>query len=199
MATISVQAGVGLHVIEQRPGQAREALAAIKKICDDGLTDNKTILGILRTDTPTPEEEPRTPSGGLDRLPDLLHTAEAAGLQVELTVAGEPRPLPAPVDLAAYRIIGEALTNVLRHAPAHTVRLALTHEAVRLLIRIRNDGPTTASPLPASRADRWARHRRDARACPRPVRPADRGPAPRRRLRGTRASCPSRNRHDVPR
>jgi signal transduction histidine kinase len=146
MATISVQAGVGLHVIEQRPGQAREALAAIKKICDDGLTDNKTILGILRTDTPTPEEEPRTPSGGLDRLPDLLHTAEAAGLQVELTVAGEPRPLPAPVDLAAYRIIGEALTNVLRHAPAHTVRLALTHEPVRLLIRIRNDGPTTSEP-----------------------------------------------------
>ena len=146
MATISVQAGVGLHVIEQRPGQAREALAAIKKICDDGLTDNKTILGILRTDTPTPEEEPRTPSGGLDRLPDLLHTAEAAGLQVELTVAGEPRPLPAPVDLAAYRIIQEALTNVLRHAPAHTVRLALTHEPVRLLIRIRNDGPTTSGP-----------------------------------------------------
>jgi signal transduction histidine kinase len=146
MATISVQAAVGLHVIEQRPGQAREALAAIKKICDDGLTDIKTILGILRTDTPTPEEEPRTPSGGLDRLPDLLHTAEAAGLQVELTVAGEPRPLPAPVDLAAYRIIGEALTNVLRHAPAHTVRLALTHEPVRLLIRIRNDGPTTSEP-----------------------------------------------------
>src|SRR5215203_4638878 len=149
MATISVQAGVGLHVIEQRPGQAREALAAIKKICDDGLTDIKTILGILRTDT-TPTDEPRAPRGGLDRLPDLLHTAEAAGLQVELTVAGEPRPLPAPVDLAAYRIIQEALTNVLRHAPTHTVRLALTHEPVRLLIRIRNNpttsGPTTSGP-----------------------------------------------------
>ena len=50
MATISVQAGVGLHVLEQRPGQAREALTAIKKICDDGLTDVKTILGILRAD-----------------------------------------------------------------------------------------------------------------------------------------------------
>jgi signal transduction histidine kinase len=145
MATISVQAGVGLHVIEQRPGQAREALAAIKKICDDGLTDVKTILGILRADTPVVEEEPRAPRGGLDRLTDLLHAAEAASLRVELNVEGEPRPLPAPVDLAAYRIIQEALTNVLRHAEAHTVQLALTHEPSRLLIRIRNDGPTTSA------------------------------------------------------
>ena len=79
MATISVQAGVGLHVLEQRPGQAREALAAIKKICDDGLTDVKTILGILRADAPAGEEEPRAPRGGLDRLTDLLDTAEAGG------------------------------------------------------------------------------------------------------------------------
>jgi signal transduction histidine kinase len=146
MATISVQAGVGLHVIEQRPGQAREALAAIKKICDDGLSDVKTILGILRADTSTAEDEqPRAPRGGLDRLTDLVHTAEAAGLRVELDVDGEPRPLPAPVDLAAYRIIQEALTNVLRHAEAHTVRLALTHQPSRLLIRIRDDGSTTSA------------------------------------------------------
>jgi signal transduction histidine kinase len=148
MATISVQAGVGLHVIEQRPGQAREALAAIKKICDDGPTAVKSILGILRTDAPAMEEEPRAPRGGLDRLTDLLRTAEAGGLRVELNVEGEPRPLPAPVDLAAYRIIQEALTNVLRHAQAHTVRLTLTHEPSRLLIRIRNDGPTTSTDTP---------------------------------------------------
>ncbi len=147
MATISVQAGVGLHVIEQRPGQAREALTAIKKICDDGLTDVKTILGILRADTSTEEEpeQPRAPRGGLDRLTELLDTAEAAGLRVELNVDGDPRPLPAPVDLAAYRIIQEALTNVLRHAEARTVRLALTHEPSRLLIQIRDDGPTTSA------------------------------------------------------
>lgn len=144
MATISVQAGVGLHVIEQRPGQAREALTAIKKVCDDGLTDVKTILGILRADTST--EEPRAPRGGLDRLPELLDTAEAGGLHVELDVDGEPRPLPAPVDLAAYRIIQEALTNVLRHAEAHTVRLTLTHEPSRLLVRVRDDGRTSADP-----------------------------------------------------
>jgi signal transduction histidine kinase len=146
MATVSVQAGVGLHVIEQRPGQAREALAAIKKICDDGLTDVKTILAILRSDTST--EEPRAPRGGLARLTDLVDMAEAAGLQVELHVDGDVQPLPAPVDLAAYRIIQEALTNVLRHAEARTVRLGLKHEPSRLSIRIRDDGRTAGADTP---------------------------------------------------
>jgi signal transduction histidine kinase len=147
MATISVQAGVGLHLLEQRPGQAREALAVIKKISDDGLTDVKTILGILRADTSAEEgkEQPRAPRGGLDRLTELLDRAEAAGLRVELDVDGDPRALPAPVDLAAYRIVQEALTNVLRHAEARTVRLALTHEPSRLLIRIRDDGSTSGA------------------------------------------------------
>jgi signal transduction histidine kinase len=147
MATISVQAGVGLHVIEQRPGQAREALTAIKKISDDGLNDVKTILGILRAETGDEEgpEQLRAPRGGLDRLTELLDTAKAAGLRVELDVHGDPRPLPAPVDMAAYRIVQEALTNVLRHAEARTVRLALKHEPSRLLIRIRDDGPTTSA------------------------------------------------------
>ncbi|WP_345610926.1 sensor histidine kinase [Pseudonocardia adelaidensis] len=146
MATISVQAGVGLHVLGQRPGQAREALTAIKRISDDGLTDVKTILGILRADGPA-GEEPRAPRSGLDRLADLIGTAEAGGLRVELDVAGDARPLPAPVDLAAYRIIQEALTNVLRHAGAHTVRMTLEHGPSRLLIRIRDDGATTAADV----------------------------------------------------
>jgi signal transduction histidine kinase len=157
MATISVQAGVGLHVIEQRPGQAREALAAIKKICDDGLTDVKAILGILRADASSVEEEPRAPRGGLDRLTELLDTAETAGLRVELSVDGHSRPLPAPVDLAAYRIIQEALTNVLRHAEAQTVRLALKHEPSRLLIRIRDDGPRTSADTHRTAAG-WSAH-----------------------------------------
>ncbi|MCE3554882.1 sensor histidine kinase [Pseudonocardia sp. RS11V-5] len=143
MATVSVQAGVGLHVAEQRPAQAREALATIKTICDDGLADVRTILGILRADGPG--GEPRAPRGGLDRLTDLCDTAGATGLHVDLVVDGEPRPLPAPVDLAAYRIVQEALTNVIRHAGAGTVRLVLTYEPSRLLIRIRDDGRRTAT------------------------------------------------------
>jgi signal transduction histidine kinase len=154
MAAISVQAGVGLHVIDQRPGQAREALATIKKVCDEGLGDVKTILGILRSDTPAEErcEHPRAPRGRLDRLAELLDPAEAAGLRVEVAVEGHPRPLPAPVELAAYRIIQEALTNVLRHAEARTVRLALKHEPSRLLIRIRDDGPAHSAAHSAAAA-----------------------------------------------
>jgi signal transduction histidine kinase len=144
LATISVQAGVGLHVLEQRPGQAREALTAIKRISDDGLTDVKSILGILRAGGPA-GEEPRAPRRGLDRLADLIDTAEAGGLRVELDVAGDPRPLPAPVDLAAYRIIQEALTNVLRHAGADTVRLTVEHGPSRLLVRVRDDGAATGA------------------------------------------------------
>jgi len=142
MATVSVQAGMGLHVIDEHPDRAREALAAIKGICDEGLTDVKTVLGILRDGAPAGEDpEPSAaPRGGLDRLADLLDAAQAAGLRVELSVDGDPRPLPVPVDLAAYRIIQEALTNVLRHAGARTVRLALTHEPAQLLIRVRDDG-----------------------------------------------------------
>jgi signal transduction histidine kinase len=138
MAAISVQAGVGLHVIDQRPGQAREALAAIKKVCDESLTDVKTILGVLRADAG--DGEPRGPRGGLDRLDELVAPLEAAGVRVQVRVEGVPRPLPAPVDLAAYRIVQEALTNVLRHAQARTVRLTVTHEPSRLCVRVRDDG-----------------------------------------------------------
>jgi signal transduction histidine kinase len=144
MATISVQAGVGLHVLERRPGQAGEALAAIKRICDTGLTDVKAVLGALRTPSGDVEQ-----SSGLDRLPTLLETVEGAGLRVERDVDVDGRALPVPVDLAAYRIVQEALTNVIRHARAGTVWLAVEHRPPRLTLRIRDDG--TAPPA----ADGW--------------------------------------------
>lgn len=133
MATISVQAGVALHVAEHRPHQAREALAAIRTICDEGLVDVKTALGVLRS--------PGDPGVGLDRLPELVGTAADAGLHVELTATGGARPLPEPVDRAAYRIVQEALTNVLRHSTARSVRLRLDHEPAALRISVRDDGP----------------------------------------------------------
>ena len=142
MATISVQAGVGLHVLEQRPGQAAEALATIKRICDTGLADVKAVLGALRTPSGAVEQ-----SAGFDRLPTLLETVEGAGLRVELDLdAIDGRALPVPVDLAAYRIVQEALTNVIRHARARTVWLAVQHRPPLLILRIRDDGtapPTT--------------------------------------------------------
>jgi signal transduction histidine kinase len=141
LATVSVQAGVGLHVLEQRPDQAREALAAIKALCDDGLTDVKAAIGILRADT-TPDAT-GDPGSGLDRLPDLVAAAENAGLTVEPVLTGLPRQIPAPVDRAAYRIVQEALTNVLRHSTARRVRVELCHDPARLLVTVRDDGART--------------------------------------------------------
>jgi signal transduction histidine kinase len=140
MASISVQAGVGIHLLATRPGQAVEALSTIKQISDQGLTDVKTILGVLRAAGDEPDR-PRTPRSGLDQLDALLDPVRAAGVQPKLTVHGRARPLPAAVDLAAYRILQEALTNVVRHARAHTVQLDLRYEPTQVAIQIRDDGP----------------------------------------------------------
>ena len=143
MATISVQAGVGIHLLQTRPAQAVEALTTIKQISDQGLTDVKTILGVLRADSDP--GQPRAPRGGLEQLEALLDPVRAAGVQPQLTVHGSARPLPAAVDLAAYRIIQEALTNVLRHAHARTVQLDLRYEPSQVVIRVLDDG-SAASP-----------------------------------------------------
>ncbi|GLZ79446.1 two-component sensor histidine kinase [Actinorhabdospora filicis] len=144
MATISVQAGVGIHLLATRPAQAAEALSAIKQISDEGLTDVKVLLGVLRSDDGEPDR-PRAPRGGLDQLEALLDPVRAAGVRPELTVHGDARPLSAAVDLAAYRIIQEALTNVIRHGRARTVRLDLRYEPTRLVIEIRDDGTATGA------------------------------------------------------
>jgi signal transduction histidine kinase len=151
LATISVQAGVGIHLLRQRPGQAAAALTTIKQISDQGLTDVKTILGVLRAGGDP--GQPRTPRGGLGQLGALLDPVRAAGVAPRLTIHGRARPLPAAVDLAAYRILQEALTNVLRHARARTVRLDLRYQPAQVVIEIRDDGPA-AGPGPAGPAGR---------------------------------------------
>jgi signal transduction histidine kinase len=137
LSLINVQAGVGLHLMDNRPEQAREALAAIKTASSEALREVRAVLGVLR-----PEEEaaPRQPALGLDRLTDL--TADA-GLPVTTQTIGERRDLPAEVDRAAYRIVQEALTNVRRHAPpgaAATVTVEYAPDKLRLAIR--NAGPS---------------------------------------------------------
>ncbi|MEV8507097.1 sensor histidine kinase [Actinoplanes sp. NPDC051475] len=139
LSLINVQAGVGLHLMDNRPEQAREALTAIKTASAEALREVRAVLGVLR-----PEEEaaPRQPALGLDRLADL--TADA-GLPVSTTTAGERRPLPAEVDRAAYRIVQEALTNVRRHAAADGAEVAIEYAPAELRLRIRNDGTAVAA------------------------------------------------------
>ena len=135
MAAISVQAGVAVHVMRRRPEQVADALNAIKRISDDGLAEVRVLLGVMRS------EEPRTltASGGLKHLDKLL---DVPGVSVEVEVAGleAGAPLPLAVDLAAFRIIQESLTNVRRHARATRVRLVLTRGASGLEVVIRDNG-----------------------------------------------------------
>jgi signal transduction histidine kinase len=139
LSLINVQAGVGLHLMDNRPEQAREALTAIKTASSEALREVRAVLGVLR-----PEEEaaPRQPALGLDRMDEL--TADA-GLPVTTTTTGERRALPAEVDRAAYRIVQEALTNVRKHAvEGAAAEVAVEYRAADLRLTVRNDGPKPA-------------------------------------------------------
>ncbi|MFI5933633.1 sensor histidine kinase [Actinoplanes sp. NPDC051494] len=140
LSLINVQAGVGLHLMDSRPEQAREALTAIKTASSEALREVRSVLDALR---PEQEAAPRQPALGLDRLDDL--TADA-GLPVRTAVSGERRGLPAEVDRAAYRIVQEALTNVRRHAAADSAEVAISYAPGELRLAVRNDG--TAVPPP---------------------------------------------------
>ena len=136
LSLINVQAGVGLHLMDNRPEQAREALTAIKTASAEALREVRNVLGVLRTEG---EAAPRQPALGLSRLDDL--TADA-GLPVTTKVTGDERELPPEVDRAAYRIVQEAMTNVRRHAgPEASASIAVDYLPTALHLAIRNDGP----------------------------------------------------------
>src|SRR5215213_2684632 len=118
MSVIAVQSGVGAHVADSRPEEVGKALAAIEATSRAALIELRRLLGVLRQDG-----EPQaslTPAPGLANLEGLLAEVAKAGLAVRLRVEGAPSPLPAGLDLSAYRVVQEALTNVVKHAgPAH--------------------------------------------------------------------------------
>jgi signal transduction histidine kinase len=137
ISLINVQAGVALHVNGELPEQARAALAAIKDASREALGELRSALDVLRQ---TGEVAPRGPARGLGQLPDLIAGARSAGLDVRVETEGVPVALPAPLDLAAYRIAQEALTNVIRHAAATTVWIRVTYAPGDLRLRIEDDG-----------------------------------------------------------
>jgi signal transduction histidine kinase len=102
------------------------------------------LLGVLRTDR---GEAERAPQPGLDRLPFLLAQVEQAGLPVQLTVHGTPRPLPAGIELNAYRIVQEALTNTLKHAGTTRATVALGYHNGYLELQVRDDGHSSTADL----------------------------------------------------
>jgi signal transduction histidine kinase len=137
ISLINVQSGVALHLLDQHPEQARTALSAINEASAEALREVRSALGVLRGDG---EEPPRAPTVGLASLDELLARARTAGVAVSLEVQGERRPLPTSVDLAAFRIVQESLTNVVRHARADAVTVHLDYGSDVLTVQIDDDG-----------------------------------------------------------
>jgi signal transduction histidine kinase len=137
MATINVQAGVAAHVLPTRPEAAAESLQAIKTASKEGLRELRAILNVLRQ---ADDADPTQPAPGTAQLKELIAGAHRAGLETTLTVTGDPAPLPAAVDLAAYRIIQESLTNTIRHAGPATAAVALGYASHELRIDVTDTG-----------------------------------------------------------
>ncbi len=147
MSVIAVQAGVGRHVMDRDPQTARRALAVVEDASRRTLAEMRQLLGVLRVDDVTADDgaappggADRTPQPGLDRLEELLAAARATGSVVTLSTSGTPRALPSQLDLAAYRILQEALTNVAKHAGPVEVRVTLTWQDDGLRIEVADDG-----------------------------------------------------------
>jgi signal transduction histidine kinase len=142
ISLINVQAGVALHLMDNRPEQARTALTAIKQASNEALSELRSVLEVLREGY---EDPPRSPTTGLAHLDDLVAKTEGAGLRVTRRVEGTPKPLPPRVDLAAFRIVQEALTNATRHAGDAHATIRIGYGERDLTVQIDDDGPGTSN------------------------------------------------------
>ena len=135
---IVIQAGAARAVFKSRPDEALESLNSIETTSRQSLSDMERMLGILRP--PDAEVAPYGPQPGLGQVDRLAEQFTDAGLPVEVNVAGEPHKLPTSLDLSAYRIVQEALTNALKHAGPARARVAIAYLADRLELDIVDDG-----------------------------------------------------------
>jgi signal transduction histidine kinase len=138
---IAIQAGVGSRVIDTQPAEARKALQAIEETSRETLSGlRRTLTALRHNDTST---VPTEPAPGLADLDKLVATTRHAGVRVDLTRRGMPRPLPPDIDLAAYRIIQESVTNVVRHSGTHSCRVIVAYADDELTVETLDDGHGT--------------------------------------------------------
>src|SRR5690606_14915114 len=143
LAVIAMQAGVALRALEQDPGQAREVVESIRTTSTEALASLRAELDTLRQASPEPDA-PRRPRTGVADLPALVDRFRHSGLPVDLEAGTGVSDLPADVDHAAYRVVQEALTNVLRHAgPAAVARTRIVREPDAVRVEVTNTGATT--------------------------------------------------------
>jgi signal transduction histidine kinase len=149
ISLINVRAGIALHLIEERPEEARAALEAIKTASKDALAELRTVLGIMRQDG---AEAPRAPAPGIGQLERLVTDVASSGVSVEMDVCGEARPLPPAVGLAAFRIGQEAITNVLRHSHAGSARIGVEYQPDAVVLTVQDSGRAEPGIVPKAGA-----------------------------------------------
>jgi signal transduction histidine kinase len=155
LAAIKMQADVALHVMRKNPGQAEAALRAISGASGEALGELRTALTELSSGGS------RSPTPGLARLDELGDRMRAAGLRVRIERAGTPRALPGPVDVAGYRVVQEALTNVLRHGPVPQAQVQVRYDEDELMVTITNPlTPDFPAPEPGRGMGLAGMHRR---------------------------------------
>ncbi|MFJ3923818.1 sensor histidine kinase [Streptomyces sp. NPDC090022] len=148
IALVNVQAGVASHVMDKRPDQAKEALAHVREASRSALNELRATVGLLRQSGDP--EAPTEPAPGLARLDELVDTFRHAGLPVDVALNDSQGPLPAAVDLAAYRVIQEALTNVRKHAgPGARAEVSVIRVGPSVEVTVLDDGGTSADSSPA--------------------------------------------------
>ncbi|MFJ7075624.1 sensor histidine kinase [Streptomyces sp. NPDC098781] len=153
MSVISIQAQVAPHLVDNPSEELKENLSGIRQNALDALTELRRVLGVLRSEDPDGSEDPYglgdlgstaapdAPQPRLDRLDALIDNTRAAGLDVVTDIRGEAPPYPTGVELSAYRIIQEALSNALRHAPGSQVRVEISHDHHGLHLGVVNSRP----------------------------------------------------------
>jgi signal transduction histidine kinase len=144
VSAIAVQAESARLTTEGLPAEGRAHFEAIGQTARDALAEMRRLLGVLREDVDV--EAARDPQPGLARLNELVDTARASGTPVRLTLSGDVAPLPPGVDLCAYRILQEALTNARRHAAGAQVDVELEYGSDLLRLRVRDHGQTAIAP-----------------------------------------------------
>jgi signal transduction histidine kinase len=152
LAAIKMQADVALHVLAKKPEQAQTALDAISRTSSQALEELRATLAAVR-------DNGRSPAPSVARLGDLRRRMGEAGLHVQLQVDGEPRDLPAVVDLTGYRIVQESLTNVLRHSAAKEVTVIVRYEQSALVVSVSNPLTGPARPTGNGSGIAGMRHR----------------------------------------
>ncbi|MGW2254757.1 sensor histidine kinase [Kitasatospora sp. NPDC001660] len=140
---ITVLSGAAARVVETKPEQTRQALTGIETTSRETLLGLQRILGALRRAEPDdamPQAAPLAPGASLADVPRLAESTADAGVRVHVTWRGEQRPLPPEIELSAYRIVQESVTNVVRHSGARTCRVAVGYEPTGVTIEVVDDG-----------------------------------------------------------